>query len=97
MSVHSEFTRMVRSCAELLDASDAPRAEGFASSLLAACAISASDLSEAASRVLALAERAPSLAEIEFQNPVDGDTYRERLDRMLALSRSIIGRPPPED
>ena len=97
MSVHSEFTRMVRSCAELLDASDAPRAEGFASSRLAACAISAADRSEAASRVLALAERAPLLAEIEFQNPVDGHTYREHLDRMLAMSRLIVGRTPPED
>jgi hypothetical protein len=93
MSVRSEFNRMLRGCTDLLDASDAPAAGRLASSLLAAGAISTSDLSEAASRVLALAERAEPLAEIEFGNPVDRDILRKRVDHLLAISRAILGRP----
>ena len=94
MSVHSEFDRTVQICTDVLETSEVRAAERFASSLHAARAIAASDLSEAASLVLALAERTRSLDEIEFASPLDRKDFRERFDHMLAIARAILGRPP---
>ena len=92
MSVLSEFSRLIGRCIDFLEASEAETAWSWATALHAARAIGADDLSEAAARVLAMGNREPSIAEIEFPTAAEAEEYRELCDHMMAIVRVIVGR-----
>ena len=96
MSVLSEFTRQLTGCIDFLDASDAATAERWSDALRAARAIASRDLPGAADRVLALADAAPSIEDIEFSAASERQEFLALCDHMLALVRVIAGRPPVE-
>jgi hypothetical protein len=93
MSVANEFSRLVGSCIDFLEGSERAAARPWATALHSARALGADDLSEAASRVLALGAQSPSIEEIEFSTTSECDEFRQLCDHMMAISRVVVGAP----
>ena len=93
MSVRGELDRTLGSCIDYLSASESEAAQRWVTALHSARAIVVADLSEAASQVLALEDRSPSVESIEFAMASERDEFRELYDHMLAIARVVLGRP----
>lgn len=93
MSVTGEFRRLVSDCIAFLDGSTAAGAEQRADALRAAVALAANDLTEAAQRMLALAEGGRRHTAIEFASPAEQDEFEQLWGHALAITRVILGGP----
>jgi hypothetical protein len=93
MSVRGELNRTLGSCIDYLSASESEAAQRWVTALHSARAIVVADLSEAASQILALDDRSPSVEAIEFAMASERDEFRELYDHMLAIARVVLGRP----
>jgi len=93
MSVRGELDRTLGKCIDFLAASESEATPLWVAALRSARAIVSDDLSEAASQVLALEDRSPSVEAIEFAMASERDEFREAYDHMLAIARVVLGRP----